>query len=248
MVALALVFTTSPAFGVDHIHASSRFDRSFRSLDDQVERFTSTRASVLTYTEVSSRRGALRQPGWGSFTPPGTDLGIMWRRSVWRAVKMRVYRTTMLTYVQWNGYRVRQRVAVVLLVHRGDGRRLLVTTAHLPSDVDRRYRIWHSAVRGWGDLVRELRQRWHPGVTIVSADWNVNLRKRVWRHRIDREFPNALDLKWRRLPTGTLGKRVIDGTWSDGVGRSRVLGQDRSSDHRPYRERLFFRTWGTGHP
>lgn len=245
MVVGVLVVVASPANAEDaitHIHSSSRFDRSAASLHREAVRFSG--ADVVTWTEVSARgrKRALRVPGWQVWAPVPTDVAVSFRVE-WRVVAKGVFRPTRL----WSSGPL-PRVFVAWMVLQRAGLRVLVMVSHLPSGVEwgrhwrgasSRVSQWQAAVRGWGVKWRRLVARFGPDVSVLTADWNVDVRLRVWRHRVVRSFP-GLSLSWRRpFPQGgTLGRRLVDASLSDWSGRARLLRDDRSSDHRPFREVL----------
>lgn len=224
-----------------HIHSSSRYDRSWSSLHRQAYRFRG--ADVVTWTEVQGRRTALRVPGMRVWGPGWTDVAVSW--SGYRVRDRGAFRPTRITYVNQRGNR--RGLWVAWMVLQRPGERVLVMVAHLPTGVQKawsgntaRVRQWKAGVAGWGRKVSVLTNRYRPSVTMVVADWNVDVRHRTWRHRIDRHFP-GMNTTWRRgmLPrAGTRNRRLIDATWTDARGRARLLRDDASSDHRPYREFL----------
>lgn len=232
----------NPVYGVEHVHSSSRWDRPASSLHRQAVRFR--HREVVTWTEVGARRRALKVPGVRSWAPRPTDLAVSWRGA--RLVDRGVFRPTRRVYVS-HGRTWRLYVAWVMLAGVS---RTLVMVAHMPSHVEfgsrwrrgvpDRVAQWRAGVRGWAHRYRHLVARFDPEVSVLAADWNVDLRRRVWRHRVADPFPARLDVTWRRpLPqAGTHGRRLIDGSLSDGRGRARLLRDDVSSDHRPYLDRL----------
>lgn len=236
-----------PARGdpVDHVHSSSRYDRSPESLSRQAHRFARTRTDMVTWTEVSDDRRArvLRVAGWRSFTPDGTDVGMSWPRRQWRTRMVDARTLSRHRFTTINGFvSPLQRAAVVVLQRRRGGERVVLVAAHLPAIIDAerraRLRAWRGALSSLSDLVPRLQDRWHPDLVIVAADWNIDLRRPARREQLRRAFP-GLSLTWRRpLPAGGTHERggLIDGTLTSGRGRARLISDDASSDHRPYRE------------
>lgn len=231
--------------GVDHVHASSRYDRSPASLHRQALRFAG--ADVTTWTEVSrpARKRALAVSGVRVWSPPG-QLAITYARS-WATVDRGSYRPTRAVYRSKSGRLVVSRVVWAVLQRAGV--RVLVTVTHLPAHVQagdhwqqdhpQRVRVWKLAVAGWAAETTRQRARYDPDATLVVADWNVDVRRAVWRRIVARRFP-GLRLTWRPpYPrAGTAGRRLIDATLTDARGRAQLLPGDASSDHRPYLERL----------
>lgn len=237
LVLVALVLTVAPADAgtVRHVHASSRFDRSPEALHAQVERLTQ-RAGVATWTEVDApaRARALRVPGWRVF---GAESAVSWRLERWRLVHAQRDRITPETWA-----------VSVILEDRGTGERLAVSVVHMPAHVEygdgfrfnRQADVWRAAVAGQRRLNRALGDRWRPSARLVAGDWNVDLRRPSWRHRMARAFPR-LRVTWHHpLPAGGThrGGRLIDATFSTARGRAHLARDDTSSDHRPYRDRL----------
>lgn len=242
LVAGAAAMVTIPARPdpppIVHVHSSSLYSRPAATL---VQAFTdyAVVADLVTWTEVPPRGRALRRSGWGAYSRPArTDVAVSWRRTVWTPE------------ARWITRLAPRQVAAWLLLIRSDGLRVLVTVAHMPAHVelgDRfrpgvpgRVATWQTAVTRWAAQVRAARRQDHPDRVIVAADWNIDLRRPVWRRYLLARFP-GLRVTWARpLPrVGThRGGRLIDATLTNARGRARLLPDDRSSDHRPYVERL----------
>jgi translation initiation factor IF-1 len=246
---VALVGPPASAETTRHVHTSQRFDRAIPLLARDIARDV-RRADLVTVTEVQERRRARvlyrHRPAWGVATDGRTDLGIMWRRDRWRLVGRYVWHLAPGypdVFGTW--------ALAVRLVPRAPyvGPETFVSVAHLPSAVQdgdrwrrasRRVAAWSAAVAAWHGRVRAARIRWHPGAVLTVADWNVDLRRPVWRRTVRAAFP-AERLTWRRpFPArGThAGGRIIDGTLTTESGRARLLPRTAASDHRAYRETL----------
>lgn len=225
--------------GVRHVHSSSRFDRPTTALAAQAVRVT-RHAGIVTWTEVAGRAWAIRRavPTFRTWRPPESDTAITWRRRVWRSA------------ARWGTHLAPGTAGASWAVLDGKKRavRALVTVAHLPAHVEygnawranARVDTWRQAVATWARQVARARARYHPGLVLVAADWNIDARRPAWRSVLGRAFPR-LRLTWTgRLPAaGThRGGRLIDATMTTAPGRARLMADDRSSDHRPYRERL----------
>jgi hypothetical protein len=247
---LVLAVQAAPAYAdpLEHAHTSSRFDRSPASLAALAHQLRARGPDVLTVTEVDNprRARALRASGWVVYRPPGTDVALSWPRSRWRAAGAR---PGVLGNGLGAGWVVLDRRAPRAGL-RGEPSRILVTLAHLPSHVeygDRwrtgepRVGLWRTAVRRWGHQVAAVAARRHPDLVLVVADWNIDVRRPVWRSTVLRHFP-GLRRTWDvgALPrAGThAGRRLIDATLTNGRGRARLLPRTASSDHRPYDEIL----------
>lgn len=228
-----------------HVHTSQRYDRPTPLLSQDIRRATAL-ADVVTLTEVQGRRAAVHARGWGAYTDGRTDLGVMWRRDRWRLVHARAF-----PLARPPADRPIWALAVVLdprPPHAGP--RLLVTVAHMPSAVQwgdswnphapRRVAAWTLALATWHDVVRAQRLRYRPGAVLTVADWNLDLRRPMWRAVVRRAFPTQR-LTWTgRLPArGThAGGRLIDGSLTTESGRARLLPRTAASDHSAYSERL----------
>jgi hypothetical protein len=236
-VVVALSVPVAPVLArpapIVHVHSSSRYDRTAESLARAAHGYAKTRASLITWTEVSADHRARvlhKLDGWHSYTPRGTDIGLSWRRETWKLRHRYAPALSPFHYTTDNGYpSPTQHAAVAALDRRSDGLRVLVLVAHLPSAVQ------------WGDGWRATPQRgkvWRSSV----ADWNVDLRRHAWRMRLHRAFPD-LAPTWRRdkLPRGGThaGGRLIDATLTNGRGAAHLMADDASSDHRPYGERVY---------
>lgn len=239
-----------------HNHASERYDRSLSLLRDDVRRHTRAPADLATFTEIQQRPRARTlhelDDGWTGYTDPRTDVGVMWRNRKWDEIHRHRTRLTPHTYRTWTRGTIKRTYAITVILRADPPRtgRLLVTIAHLPAGIQRgdrfnrhtpqRNRVWADAVRGWAAWVDRARRRWHPDAVLVVADWNVDLRRPVWRNRIRREFHLRPTWEPGHLPRrGTQGRdRLIDGTLTDLRGRARLLRWTPVSDHTPYRERL----------
>lgn len=244
---VALAFSPADAqsrstVGVTHTHASTNMHYPRATLTRLVTRLAAGRG-IITWTEVGQRararalpRNRHGEPGWHTYTPAGTDTATSWRRP-WhrRAAGVHVIGPDHL--------------AGLVVLDRPGGPRVLVATAHLPAHVEYgdHWRpgvaglvdTWQTSRNGLARRIAIARHRWRPGLVLVVADWNVDVRRPAWRPRV--RF-GGLSLTWRRraLPdAGTHGGgRLIDATLTDGRGHARLLRGTAASDHRPYRERL----------
>src|SRR6478735_10413370 len=73
-----------------HIHSSSRYDRTSRSLDAAMDNYQKT-ADLITVTEVSreTREDALSRAGWGVIVGDKTgwdDCGIVFKRDRFKVI------------------------------------------------------------------------------------------------------------------------------------------------------------------
>lgn len=241
---------------IRHGHSSSRYDRSPKSLAEQVGRLVDQdgdrTGNLLTYTEVGTpeRADKLRADGWGRFVPQNkTDCAVMWLKADWTKVHTEVALLTDKTWVDGHGNSHKTKCATVVLDHR-DGHRLWVAVAHLPSEVQdgdafadhpAKVEAWKDAVDNWPEYQAEQRDLWFHDRQMYVADWNVDLRSAHWRGYLNDVFPKC-DPTWRKghMPEdGTHNLGLIDATYTSAkylkVG---LLKDDDSSDHRPYGEKI----------
>ena len=251
LVALLSPLWAPGAAAVDHVHSSSRYDRSPASLHAQAERWDASSADLVTWTEVDGARARAlhRVSGWAAYTPDPTDVAISWRRDRYRALHTGQRRLTEHTYRTYTtGRTVTQWAAAAVLVDRRTHRRVLIVAVHLPAHVqagpefraNTRARVWRTGLEGLHAYAAQLRTRWHPDLVLVAGDWNVDLRRPTWRHQLHAVFPGLRNTRVRPFPAdGTdRTRRLIDATLTNGTGRARLLPDDRSSDHRPYGETI----------
>lgn len=249
---LAGVATPAPAHAdnLEHVHASQLWHRPRPLLAGEFRRFEA--ADIVTWTEVGSRAAVLRRrAGWDTFARPGrTDVAVSWQAAEFRPLAGWVRRLTVRRYYTRAGDPAPLQRGAFVVLERTDGLRVLAAVAHMPAHVQLgdmfrlgvpyRVRVWRSAVAGFARQVDAARRRWSADLVIVAADWNVDMRRPVWRHYVLERF-TGLRLTWRPpLPrAGThRGGRLIDATLTDGAGRARLLARTPASDHRPYLDRL----------
>lgn len=207
----------------------------------------------MTWTEVGGAaraRQLRRQPGWRTFAPDTrTDVAVSWQAGLWAPRARWVAQLTVRRHWTPTGALARPQRALYAVLDRGSTR-VLVTVAHLPTHVQAgdqfgtltpRVRVWRSAIAGWAAATADAQRRWQPDLILVVADWNVDLRRTAWRSYVQDAFRH-LRISWRpraALPAaGTRNARFIDATLTNGAGRARLLSDDATSDHRPYREEL----------
>jgi len=242
---------------IKHAHSSSLYSESAASLADQVERGVEAEdpsATVMTFTEVGSdsRTQVLKDADpdeWAAWVPSQSDVGIMWRKSEFGPVWKEAHKLTDKVWTDGQG-RTHETWCATALLERDDGKTLFLSVCHLPSNVqngnsfedNKQAAAWKSACSGWSNYWNNKRQKDHPHMALIVADWNVDFFSSTWRDRVQEYFPSMF-LGWKgSMPPngqGTHGNRLIDGTmatvktnWCD------LLKDDNSSDHRPYGEAL----------
>lgn len=236
---------------VRHVHLSTRYDRPSTRLALFLRVWT-TRASLLTLTEVGGRRDVLKLPGWTTLQAPrgsarGADeSAILVRDRTWT---IRTWWTEQLSEIPVGSRGGATVHAVFGLLEHRTGPVLLASAGHLPSGVQdgdgfadsKKVQTWKESLQWWARVVLQS-GAYSPDAFLVAADWNVDHRRHPWRAYIGSRFP-MLHCTWTdRLPkgAGTHGNRVIDATWTTlRVRRIRLLrGWRRVSDHRGYVETL----------
>jgi hypothetical protein len=237
---------------VRHIHASGFHGASreqWATLADEIAR----RATVAGLTEC---RRDVAPFNWNLYRPknvPGAECAVMWDRAVWGQVMPASdhrghWRITAITFYTGNGHERPGVVATwVLLRQEGTGKTLLVIVAHMPASVQRgdgfsrnlrRVRAWRSALSGLHRMVLHLRSEHRPDEVILSADWNVDVSRRVWKVLINAGLGNT-GLRIKRADEGTHHARTIDAHATTMRAPARhVLNGVRGFDHRPVLVRL----------
>lgn len=182
------------------------------------------------------------------------DSVILWKADKWKLIHFETFKITNIAYINEKGLRrdpTYAKIAILENIKTGD--RVLVSTCHLPSSVQRgggfaahssRVRAWLSGVKGWRKRRNDLYREYKCDAMLVSADWNVDFHVRALRTAVKVLHPTmkfALNVK--ALPKGgTHGNRLIDFSLIRGrlrvVNRPVILAKSKASDHAPYREVL----------
>jgi hypothetical protein len=237
-----------------HLHSSSKFNRSPRSLKSAFDSYVQY-ADILTLTEVEfeNRERVLRSnKNWRMFSGDKSnknDSAIVWVKSKYDFV----YGENFLVSRGWSGGQDLYATFVVLMDDLED-REIVVGCLHLPSGVEGdllskkrtvRTIAWYRAFRAYTKRANKLRRKFKAKGVVLAADWNVNFKKKAVRIMMKALAPQY-SLTWKKFgKSGTHGNRVIDGTLIKGrlkIKRPATLFKDdNSSDHRPYREILTFK-------
>ncbi len=251
------------------MHASGRYDVPGRVLEKDLDRLMAV-SDLVTTTEIHNRHraSALREPGWQRFWRPGRlsgECGMSWRADEWELVTGTTARLTRKSFrLAANDRRKKVgHAATAVLRSVATGRTVLVSVAHMPSNVesadgrhwshDARDRVdaYKDAMRGWRAHVHAMITEQAPDVVLVTGDWNLDL-KRGWVRRWLRGQWRGLgltNLDWKTpYPRGgTLvdhrfgrtRKRLIDATFMSGgsyAWAGHLYHDVASSDHNPFRE------------
>jgi hypothetical protein len=254
-----------------HVHSSGRFDVPRGVLEKDLDRFMRD-SDLVTMTEVHTRgrASALREPGWQRFWRPGHlagECGLAWRADKWGLVSGASQRLTGRTFRTARHDRRTSvgHAATAVLRSADSGRTVLVSVAHLPSNVESssgrgwnhrapdRVRAYKAAILGWRRDVLSTIAQHRPDSVMVTGDWNLDLKRSWVRHWLHTTWDRvgAMKLDWKSpFPRGgTLvdhrfartRRRLIDATFVAGASYAwdaRLMGDIASSDHNPYRETI----------
>lgn len=235
-------------------HLSGRWNRSPRRLAAQLQRAANRGATWLTLTEVADgkRPRAVALPGWskaqGGRPAHRFDLGecaVLVRDDVWKIVRWRAY---VIGPDPGPGNRVV--MVMALLEHLDSGATMLLSTAHLPSDVephwdDLRGDQWRQAVHRWRRINASWRRAYHPTAEATTADWNVDYHRPWVRRELQTLWPGLRTPP--ELPRGgTFHRRLIDLVRTRGVAQVHLAIRSSwgASDHRELWVRLLIRRPG----
>lgn len=239
---------------IKHIHSSGRYDRSPASVARAVRQYAKV-CNLITLTEMQDRErsNALKMDGWTvtKFYGPGDgDPALVSKDSDWIVIQKWSHQLSKYEQRRGPGGPRPPHSLTVLLRHRESNKKLLVSVVHLPSHVegnwfDRFYWrvfVWKDCHKHWKENMIRLR-RSHNAKVMMVADWNLNFKRLVFRRLVKRLHPD-LTLTWRKpFPRGgTHKRRIIDATLTNlrVLHKARLIEDDASSDHRPYREVLFW--------
>lgn len=246
---------------IKHIHSSSRFDRTPRSLTNAA-RIYNLSANLVTYTEIDGRKrkAALRNVGSLTFRliGPGTegfsDCGISFNTSEFRLVYHEVFQVSNMTYVTSTGRHTKPTHAVFgVFEENATGHKFVISVVHTPAGIEKDLGLGRKtkAVLTWIDVfhgvrrrTNTLRKRYDAQASFMCGDWNIDFKKAWVRTLVKTMAPNYR-LTWKSpgsVVGGTHGSRIIDGTFEYGPvdihGGAKLFKDDDSSDHRPYIEEL----------
>lgn len=237
---------------INHLHSSGKNDRALSKVQEALQEYAEV-ADLITLTEQQRRSKAdLSMPGWEVTKKAGPgdgDPAVLTDRRVWKVVRVWIDKLSDREQRRGPGGPPPPHALTVLLEHRKNGKRLLVSVVHLPSHVQGdwrenayRVRLWRECVKEWKRKVNRRRRIFKAKVMFI-ADWNLDIKKRWVRAVLKFYFP-ALRLTWRKpFPgRGTHHRRIIDATMTNlrVKKKAKLFRDDDSSDHRPYEETLDF--------
>lgn len=230
-------------------HHSGRFSRSPQSLASVFNVLRATGARRIGFTEISdpARRAALveacRRAGW-RLAYLGGDVGIAYDLAAFEVLEAM---PTVVAELPYDGPRGHPRapftVLTTLVRSRTSGLTYLDSIGHTPAHVatadgwrGRTTRVlahWRGCRAWWADY-RSKARLWRPtGGRMLSADWNIDLRRAFARAYLRATFPALrliADVRW----VDTHDHRTVDaflvGRSLRLRGRIRVL-RTKASDH-----------------
>lgn len=235
---------------IRHIHSSSRYDRSVKSLLKAIWWYI-TWADLITLTEMDddARGGALgRVPGF---------LRVQIQREGGRdecaaLVRKRKFRVTHIRPVLLSNTGLPSRggqevwCLEFILTHKRTGLTCKVWVIHWPNDAK-------IAPKGQGhapsmihasgrQLISTLYRDSDTDNVLATGDWNWRWEDLGVRIIIRRQFGQGVNTTWeenRPTKDGTFMNNLIDWSVTDmAILKARLMRDDDSSDHQPFRETL----------
>lgn len=225
-------------------HLASRWDRSWTSLRDDVDRSDLMNADVITLTEVADgkRDKAFKmRKGWSTLhrTNPwqAGEVAMLVRNDFGRVMD---WKTTRIGPDLGPGNEVYCIVAVIKIW--GTGETILVADSHMPSAVEgswleKRGRLYRMIARNYRDAVADMRRKWKPDAECVWADWNLNL-SLGWVRGWAVDLWNMRPIGKKKMPKkGSHHTRLIDWPVTRRLRKRklRVMPMTPGSDHRGVR-------------
>lgn len=240
------------------IESSGRFDRPYKWLKRSVWQLTTmNRVNVVCGTEAKARNDSfLNRKGW-SYAHGSKTENV--KRECWMTWKDRVWLKANISVPVISGMSFHRalsgkdtppnRALRVRLIHKKTMRMVIFYVVHLPTDNTKlRARIWVDATLGLHNFIEHDKVTFPDADIVVVGDINKNFRQRDERRIMEKhiERPNNLRNAWvGNVPRkgGTRGPRgIIDSAFTTlKVLSCRLLRDDRSSDHRPFKTRLRIR-------
>lgn len=220
-------------------------------------------AEIITWTEVEHehRERAMREalPKWGHITGDksyANDCGISFNPNRLSLLFCDHDRTTESRYPNVKGM-LRDPAYATYAVFKDNetGNVVVVAVVHLASSVEGDLRIkritkrtisWTTGFIGTKRRTNRLMKVWDADAAAIVADFNVDF-KMAWVRALIKAMAPSYSHTWRvhRIDGGTHGRRLIDATLLRGrlrvQGSAVLMPDDNSSEHRPYRERLFWK-------
>lgn len=203
----------------NHIHCSSRFDRTPASLEHDLDDWMDE-CSLITLTEVAkdSRASTMREKGWSYYNArrdTGADeCAIGWSNEYWSRGWAGARKLTNTRFYNLVGTPCRPIYsATTMLKRRSSGHKLLVSVTHMPAHVEGPYHwrtsayAWQArkkayleALRSWNTHISaQVRQR-NPDAVMIVSDWNLSL-KEDWVRDLLRDRFDGYKHAWQRFPT-----------------------------------------------
>jgi hypothetical protein len=236
-------------------HSSGEWDQPAALLEADVRRTRAGGRSFGTRTEVTTaaHHDALWQTdGWRVYHPKASevapelatyvDCSLEWDGAVWKRVEKRLMVLNESRLHTAKGFLLPpSSMPLVVLEHRETGRHMVLGAFHLQlANTAARRAAWRVEAATIRRASADLRVT-HPGwEQVFQGDGNRNQRITALRDAVEARMLRGTRLRncWEgHIPArgGTHGPRsLLDLTVSTMPGGSRLLGDDASSDHRPY--------------
>lgn len=236
-------------------HSSGEWDQPWRLFEDNVRRTRGGGRSLGTRTEVTAgkhNQALYQDDGWEVFHPPSQftggwiDCSVEWDAAVWKLRSSGLVTLNPDRLHTAKGFLLPpSTMPLVFLEHRVIGQTVVLGAFHLQlANTELRRAAWRVECEAIRSLSLELR-RDHPGwEQVFQGDVNRNQRITALRDAVQARMLRGTRLRnaWvGHLPArgGTHGAwSILDLTVSTMRGRSFLLGDDASSDHRPFQTDL----------
>ena len=229
-------------------HSSGRWDRSPELLARNIARMREGGRTIVTRTEMGRNdfhNLLLTGDSWRAHHPltdhGRADCSIEWNTHVWRCERAFTKQLTEIRVFTRLGFQLPPTIAVcALLKHHSTGRELMVATFHRNLKNTARRRAARAAeARTLRAFVRTQQAKHPDRAVVLQFDENSNQRLPWLRGILRATVQQGTRLRnlWvGHLPEngGTHGRSLLDVTLSTLPGRSWLLADDESSDHRPY--------------
>ena len=204
----------------NHIHCSSRFDRSAESLEAALDEWMK-HCSLITLTEVrrNYRAATMREKGWSYYNSPkengSDDCAIAWKTEYWKRGWAGHRKLNNRAYYELSGRRCADiHCASVVLKRLSTGHKMLISVTHMPAHIEgadgwrstaahfrARKAAYLTSLANWNTHLDALEKRIRPDATMVVADWNLNLKEHWVRALLRDRFGKEYKQAWTRFPT-----------------------------------------------
>lgn len=204
----------------NHIHCSSRFDRSPASLDFDLTVWQQ-QAGLITLTEITQNNRAvtMRAQGWDYYNHSiGNDsdnCGICWDKSIWKRTFGKILVLESVPFDRLHGRKgVKLYAATVVLKRVDTGHKLLVSVTHMPAHIEghggfrtdtegwaARKQAYLLGLKGWSTHANDLMRKQDVDGALIVADWNLNLKAHWVREMLANHWGPNWHQAWKVFPT-----------------------------------------------